>query len=43
MRRETHAVADSLHRSGTWLDGFGYAVLADEWRRTAGRVVGWRD
>ena len=40
MRRETHGVADSLHRSGAWLDGFGYALLADEWRRTAARPDG---
>lgn len=32
MRRETHSVRDSLHRSGAWLDGYGYALLADEWR-----------
>jgi RimJ/RimL family protein N-acetyltransferase len=32
MRRETHAVAESLHRSGRWLDTLGYALLADEWR-----------
>jgi RimJ/RimL family protein N-acetyltransferase len=32
MRRETHAVRDSLHRSGAWLDGFAYAMLAEEWR-----------
>jgi RimJ/RimL family protein N-acetyltransferase len=32
MRRETHTVRESLHRSGEWLDGFGYALLADEWR-----------
>ena len=32
MRREVHTVRDSLHRSGEWLDGFGYALLADEWR-----------
>ena len=32
MRREEHARADSLHRSKGWLDGFGYALLADEWR-----------
>lgn len=30
MRRETHAVRDSLHRDGTWRDGFTYALLADE-------------
>jgi RimJ/RimL family protein N-acetyltransferase len=33
MRRETHAVSESLHRSGRWLDTVGYAVLADEWNR----------
>ena len=32
MRREVHTVRESLHRSGQWLDGFGYALLADEWR-----------
>lgn len=31
MRREMHTVRDSLHLSGEWLDGFGYALLADEW------------
>jgi RimJ/RimL family protein N-acetyltransferase len=31
MRREEHTVADALHRSGTWLDGYGYALLATEW------------
>ena len=31
MRRETHAVQESLHRSGRWLDSLGYAVLAEEW------------
>jgi RimJ/RimL family protein N-acetyltransferase len=31
MRRESHTVRDSLHRSGEWMDGMGYAVLADEW------------
>lgn len=36
MRREAHTVRDSLHRSGQWLDGLGYALLADEWRATAG-------
>ena len=33
MRREAHSVRDSLHRSGEWMDGLGYALLADEWRR----------
>ncbi|HEV2887627.1 MAG TPA: GNAT family protein [Jatrophihabitans sp.] len=32
MRREGYAVGDSLHRSGRWLDGMTYALLADEWR-----------
>ncbi len=32
MRRETHAVRSSLHRSGRWLDTATYAVLAQEWR-----------
>lgn len=42
MRRETHTVRESLHRSGRWLDGYGYALLADEWRSRAetGRQVG---
>jgi RimJ/RimL family protein N-acetyltransferase len=31
MRRETHARRDALHRSGRWLDGMSYAMLADEW------------
>ena len=31
MRREVHTVRESLHRSGKWLDGIGYALLADEW------------
>jgi RimJ/RimL family protein N-acetyltransferase len=31
MRRELHAVRESLHRSGQWLDTVGYAILADEW------------
>jgi RimJ/RimL family protein N-acetyltransferase len=36
MRREQHTVRESLHRSGRWLDGYGYALLADEWRQIAG-------
>jgi RimJ/RimL family protein N-acetyltransferase len=31
MRRELHAVRESLHRSGRWLDTLGYAILAEEW------------
>lgn len=36
MRREAHTVRDSLHRSGAWLDGYGYALLAEEWRARRG-------
>lgn len=32
MRREIHSIAESLHRSGVWMDGYGYAMLAQEWR-----------
>ena len=32
MRREMYTVRDSLHRSGVWMDGMAYALLADEWR-----------
>lgn len=32
LRREQHTVRESRHRSGEWLDGYGYALLADEWR-----------
>jgi RimJ/RimL family protein N-acetyltransferase len=32
MRRELHAVRDSLHRSGEWHDTIGYAMLIEEWR-----------
>jgi len=32
MRRELFTVRESLHRSGEWLDGVGYALLAEEWR-----------
>jgi RimJ/RimL family protein N-acetyltransferase len=32
MRREHHAVRESLHRSGHWLDTVGYAMFKDEWR-----------
>jgi RimJ/RimL family protein N-acetyltransferase len=31
MRRELHAVRESLHRSGKWLDTVAYALLYDEW------------
>lgn len=32
MRRELHAVRESLHRSGRWLDTVGYAMTEEEWR-----------
>lgn len=32
MRREAHLKAESLHRSGAWVDGLAYGLLADEWR-----------
>jgi RimJ/RimL family protein N-acetyltransferase len=35
MRRELHAVADALHRSGEWVDTYGYALLASDWRTRA--------
>jgi RimJ/RimL family protein N-acetyltransferase len=31
MRRERHAIRESRHRSGRWLDTVGYAVLKEEW------------
>ncbi|MBW8483241.1 GNAT family N-acetyltransferase [Actinomadura parmotrematis] len=31
MRREQHTVKESLHRTKGWLDGFAYALLAEEW------------
>ncbi len=32
MRREVHAVRESLHRSAGWVDALGYALLAEEWQ-----------
>jgi RimJ/RimL family protein N-acetyltransferase len=32
MRREALNRKDSLHRTGEWMDGTTYALLADEWR-----------
>ena len=32
MRRESRTVKDALHPSGEWIDGYSYALLADEWR-----------
>ena len=32
MRREQHGVGDSWHSQLGWVDGFTYAILAEEWR-----------
>lgn len=32
MRRELHAVRESLHRTRGWIDAYGYALLAEEWQ-----------
>ena len=37
MRRECHSVRDSLHRDHGWLDGFEYALLAEEWAARSSR------
>jgi hypothetical protein len=39
-RREARTVQDALHPSGEGMDGYGYALLADEWRRRAPEPVG---
>lgn len=31
MRREEHSLKNGLHRSGVWMDGMTYALLAEEW------------
>jgi RimJ/RimL family protein N-acetyltransferase len=31
MRREAYTVKESVHRSGEWMDGVSYAILAEEW------------
>jgi RimJ/RimL family protein N-acetyltransferase len=31
MRREQHSLRDGLHRTRGWLDGYQYALLAEEW------------
>ncbi|QYG95470.1 GNAT family N-acetyltransferase [Iamia sp. SCSIO 61187] len=36
MRREQHVVSGALHRTHGWVDGYGYALLVDEWRAAAG-------
>ena len=37
MRREACTVKDALHPSGEWMDGYSYALLADEWRGDTSR------
>ncbi|GAA4727772.1 GNAT family protein [Pedococcus ginsenosidimutans] len=32
MRREAQTLQDALHPSGRWMDGYTYALLAEEWR-----------
>lgn len=32
MRREQHGVKDSFHAQLGWVDGYTYALLAEEWR-----------
>ncbi len=39
MRREQHALADALHRDGRWADSYGYAMLAEEFRRENSQYV----
>jgi RimJ/RimL family protein N-acetyltransferase len=34
MRREQHGVGDSWHAELGWVDGYTYALLAEEWRRS---------
>ena len=32
MRREQHGVQDSWHAELGWVDGYTYAILAEDWR-----------
>jgi RimJ/RimL family protein N-acetyltransferase len=34
MRREQHGVRDSWHAELGWVDGYTYAILAEEWRES---------
>lgn len=36
MRREEHSRATALHRTGEWMDGMSYGLLAEEWRSPTG-------
>jgi RimJ/RimL family protein N-acetyltransferase len=35
MRREQHGVGDSWHAELGWIDGYTYALLAEDWRQGA--------
>jgi RimJ/RimL family protein N-acetyltransferase len=37
MRREQHGVGDSWHAEHGWVDGYTYALLAENWRHAAAR------
>ncbi|MDR6867893.1 RimJ/RimL family protein N-acetyltransferase [Microbacterium resistens] len=37
MRREEHSRGTALHRSGRWMDGMNYGLLAEEWAPSAER------
>jgi RimJ/RimL family protein N-acetyltransferase len=39
MRREGRTLRNALHPDGEWKDGYGYALLADEWRAEHSRAV----
>ena len=35
MRREEHSVKEAWHGELGWVDGYTYAIVADEWRSEA--------
>ena len=35
MRREGHSVRDAWHAELGWIDGYEYALLAEEWPTSA--------
>ncbi|MCA0335410.1 MAG: GNAT family N-acetyltransferase [Actinobacteria bacterium] len=37
MRREGHSVRDAWHAELGWIDGYEYALLAEEWPTSARR------
>lgn len=39
MRREQHGVGDSWHDELGWVDGYTYALLAEDWRRRRDAAV----